>query len=172
MQTARFGVPYQNRKWDAILQWEAFIADEVVHILPEMYETDRKSFWQHLWAPHSSHHVISAVADSQTAHKMPDLGHPFCTEKEMLYCNDRCTLLLNCSILFLWCIRWIRGASESIYTHGSYCTVSAETNSQIIEQNTRFGAPPHHSRHPLRLRYFISCLLLYTEGGMNLWQHL
>ena len=135
-----------------------------------------------IWAPHSSHHVISAVADSQTAHKMPDLGYPFCTEKEMLYCNNRCTLLLNCFILFLWCIRWIRGASGSIYRPlvGRIAPFLLRPTLKLSNKIPDLGHPLITdngviycwNRHPLRLKYFISCLLFYTEGGMSLWQHL
>ena len=132
MQTARFGVPYQHRKWDAILQWEAFIADEVVHILPEMYKTDRKNFWQHLWAPHSSHHVISAVADSQTAHKIPDLGQPPCRRNGPIYCRDRYSLLLKWYISFLGCTRKVQGAFESINKPLTVHTVSFPPRPTLI----------------------------------------
>ncbi len=122
------------------------------------------------------------MADSQIAHKLPDLGYPFCTEKEMLYRNDRCPLLLNCFILFLWCIRWIRGASESIYKPlmGRIAPFLLRPTLKLSNKIPDLGHPLITdngaiycwNRHPLQLKYFMSYLLLYTEGGMSLWQHL
>ena len=40
----RLQIPYQHWKWDAMLQGEIFIADEVVHILPCIYKADSGSF--------------------------------------------------------------------------------------------------------------------------------
>ena len=81
IQKARFWVPYQHKKWDAMLQGEIFIADEVVHILPCIYKADSGSFWHHILAPNESYSAIYVDVDSQIAHKMPDLGYPLGTGK-------------------------------------------------------------------------------------------
>ena len=60
-----------------------------------MYKEDEGKFWQHLCAPYGGHWVISAEIDPQIAHKIPDLGYPLCTEKGIMYCNNRYLLLLN-----------------------------------------------------------------------------
>ena len=46
-QNATFGVPYHHRKWNAVLQWEIYVAAEVLHNLPKMYKEGQRSLWQH-----------------------------------------------------------------------------------------------------------------------------
>ena len=53
--------------------------------------------------------------DSQTAHKMSDLGYRLCTKNGMLCNEERPSSLMRWFIAFLIYIRKVRGASDSIY---------------------------------------------------------
>ena len=68
-----------------------------------------------IYEPLKSHHVISAKTNSQSAYKIPDLRHPLSRRNGMLWYNERHALLLKCFITFLWCMRRMGRASESIY---------------------------------------------------------
>ncbi len=93
---------------------ESFIAAEMVHNLPLMNNIDWRSFQKHLRATHGSDSAISAKVDTQIAHKMLDLGYPLSMENGVLCCKERHPLLMKWSMSFLWCIREMGGAFESI----------------------------------------------------------
>ena len=101
-------------KRDDVLQREAFIAAEMIHNLHLMNKVDGMSVWKHARATHGSDSAISANVDTQIAHKMLDLGYPLSMENGVLCCKERHLLLMKWSMSFLWCIREMGGAFESI----------------------------------------------------------
>ena len=80
-----------------------------------IYTEGGMSFWQHIWAPYSSHGTIFVKVNSQIACKLPDLVCPISTGNGMLYYNERHSLLMKWSISFLKCMRQIGRTSGSIF---------------------------------------------------------
>ena len=62
-----------------------------------------------------AHVAISTKADSQIAHKMPDLGYPLSMANGMMSYNKRQRLLLEWFTTFLRCIQYMRAASDRIF---------------------------------------------------------
>ena len=90
---------------DAVLQWKISIAAWLFHILLYMDKKAYRSFSQHLQAPHGSHHVICAKNNFQNSWNISELRLLLCMRFCMWCCKERHTLLLNCLINFLRCIR-------------------------------------------------------------------
>ena len=67
-------------------------------------------------APHGLHCVISAKIESQmdTYKEIPDSGYPLRVGIDMLCYKKRHSLLINCLITFLRCMKKIEGALHII----------------------------------------------------------
>ena len=112
---ARFGVPYHHRKLDAVLQWEACIATEVLQNLSKIYKKGWRSLWEHPQAPHGSHCVILPEIHSQIAYNIPHLGYPTSMGSRTRCCKETNPLLLDCFVSFLRWIGSVGWVSGSIY---------------------------------------------------------
>ena len=82
-----------------------------------MYKDDWQSFWQHLQAGHGQHHVVTNKNNSQISCKISGFGHPLFKGNGILCCKEMYSLLFEWFLTFSRCIRMIRGAFGSIYTH-------------------------------------------------------
>ena len=149
-----------------MLQWETFIAAEMVHNLPLMNKVDGRSFQKHVRATHGSDSVISAKVDTQIVHhKMLDFGVPSQHGNKVLCCKERHPLLMKWFISFLWCIREMGGASWSICQPSMGHTVWYiwTVDSQIARKRLDFmyllstgnGMLCYNERHSLLLKWFI-----------------
>ena len=62
-------------------------------------------------------HIVSFLpnVDSQLVQKMQELKYPLSTGNDMLCYDERHTILLDCVMIFIVCVRKVGGASDSIY---------------------------------------------------------
>ena len=115
------------------------------------------------------HGVISATNNSQIWCKMSASRHPLCTEIGMLCHKERHTLLLECFITFLRCMRMNGRASVSIYMPLMVHTVSFILKTPLnfhVRQCQRLGTPflkgngisCCKERHPLLIKCLITFL--------------
>ena len=97
------------------------------------------------------------------------LGYPLSTENEILLYKERHSLLLECLITILICMRKVWGATGSIYqplTYGSYCAISANIDFKIAHKISDLGCALSmvngmmccNERHTLLLKYVITFL--------------
>ena len=114
-------------------------------------------------------HTLSFLLKTtlKITYKMSDVGHPLCTGKRMVCCNEIHPLpLLMCCSTFLRCIRMAGGAKGSIFKacYGQYYVITTKNDSQISCKISAFGHIPctgngmmcYKETHPLFLECFVN----------------
>ena len=136
-----------------------------------MYKERGRSFWYCLQVPYCSCRAISAVADSQIAHKTSDLGYPPCTGNMTLWCMERHPLLMKCFKTFFRCIRKVGRASNTILQPLMGHIMPFQLRLTLkLHINTRFGLPLEQETYDDVLQWeTFYCCWSVSYSSLDVW---